>query len=363
MPSPYPSPDCPVGSHQFSAKFLPGGESWSSVTASVYYGTWQAQEGRSAANPMITQLSEPFPDRDYLCIVSACYTIEFVHSEESFGLSFTIESEADERLIEVDDAAGSETFLQFCANASDGTFNHAPTFSPTISSYPTPQPSTAYPSPGPSVPPTSAPSPFPTPDCVDASLHRFSFEPDAAAWAGVASFAVAKDGVDVFEFRNSFPEEHFACLDGCFEVTMDADSALTYTHGVVGGETRELAAVGVPNSEVCGCTSYVNGATEHDATLCVPNSGQCRPPNDGDGLCSSDAPACVLSHVYAFCVNGTTIDGYPTAAPTPAPTATPFEARVRRLHSFFVRIVRFVGRRRPPGATPTPSNSTSPGRR
>ena len=75
------------------------------VTASVYYGTWEGERDETA-NPLITRLSDPFPDRDYLCIVTACYTLVFDYLSEappmaaarrldghaSDGLSFTIAS-------------------------------------------------------------------------------------------------------------------------------------------------------------------------------------------------------------------------------------------------------------------------------
>ncbi|KAK7233487.1 hypothetical protein SO694_001040111 [Aureococcus anophagefferens] len=50
--------------------FLPSGAAWANVTASVYVGSWD-DEARPANPP--SRCSHPFPNVDYLCIVSGCY--------------------------------------------------------------------------------------------------------------------------------------------------------------------------------------------------------------------------------------------------------------------------------------------------
>ena len=73
------------------------------MTASVYAGTWRAAEGRDpAVNVLITSLSHPYPDKDYLCILEGCYTIEFEVDGAMEALSFLIESRADSQLVELD---------------------------------------------------------------------------------------------------------------------------------------------------------------------------------------------------------------------------------------------------------------------
>ena len=101
--------------------------------------------GEAAGFPAIT-----YPDRDYLCIVDGCYTIEFIHnpSFDISGLSFTVESPT----AFVEKSLGDfQTYIDFCVEGTE--FNHNPTSSPTISALPTPAPSSS-----PSSSPSSAPS-------------------------------------------------------------------------------------------------------------------------------------------------------------------------------------------------------------
>ncbi|KAH8073367.1 calcineurin-like phosphoesterase [Aureococcus anophagefferens] len=139
LPTPYPSPDCAYPSHTFAAEFLPSGKDWAQVTASVYWGTWD-EERDVDMNPLITQLSHPFPDVDYLCIFTGCYTLVFEIDGVAEGLSFTISSESDSQHLSLDGSDGTETMtingtqkLALCADADTGEFNHAPTATPTLS--------------------------------------------------------------------------------------------------------------------------------------------------------------------------------------------------------------------------------------
>ena len=149
LPTPYPSPNCVVGSETYSTRFVPDGAAFAGVTASVYLGTWDRGLGEvrdEAANVLLTQLSAPFPDRDYLCVVTNCYTIEFLYNSSAVddGLAFTIESASDEILVELKTNDEGATYLAFCADGDE--FNHAPSASPTLSlapsSAPSPRPST-----------------------------------------------------------------------------------------------------------------------------------------------------------------------------------------------------------------------------
>ena len=51
----------------FSATFRTSGDAWANVTSSVYLGTWEGDRDE-AANPLLTSLSDPYPNKDYLCI-------------------------------------------------------------------------------------------------------------------------------------------------------------------------------------------------------------------------------------------------------------------------------------------------------
>ncbi|EGB12109.1 hypothetical protein AURANDRAFT_61437 [Aureococcus anophagefferens] len=189
LPTPYPSPDCAYPSHTFAAEFLPSGKDWAQVTASVYWGTWD-EERDVDMNPLITQLSHPFPDVDYLCIFTGCYTLVFEIDGVAEGLSFTISSESDSQHLSLDGSDGTETMtingtqkLALCADADTGEFNHAPTATPTLS---------LVPSYGPSSPPSYAPSPTPStyaPSAAPSSRPTESFPPSAGPTASAAPTA------------------------------------------------------------------------------------------------------------------------------------------------------------------------------
>ena len=136
----------------FSATFLPSGADWdvAGIVSSVYTGLFNAYSPRTDENILIQQLQPTYPDRDYLCIVDGCYTIEFIHnpSFDISGLSFTVESPT----AFVEKSLGDfQTYIDFCVEGTE--FNHNPTSSPTISALPTPAPSSS-----PSSSPSSAPS-------------------------------------------------------------------------------------------------------------------------------------------------------------------------------------------------------------
>ena len=79
-PTPYPSPGCEGEAVLFSAQFLsegtPDGSRWSDVVSTVYSGFFTKFNPRTDDNVLLTQLSDPYPDRDFLCIVDGCYTLE-----------------------------------------------------------------------------------------------------------------------------------------------------------------------------------------------------------------------------------------------------------------------------------------------
>ena len=167
-PTPYPSPDCAPPSNTFAAEFLPSGAAWANVTASVYVGSWDDARDE-AANPLITRLSHPFPDVDYLCIVSGCYTLVFAIDGAAEGLSFTISSESDFEHISLDGTEGTEVtaigtnLLALCADGP--IFDHSPSSAPTVTEAPSfaPIPRATFPPlPAPSPPPTYDPTRAPT---------------------------------------------------------------------------------------------------------------------------------------------------------------------------------------------------------
>ena len=67
----------------FSARFLESGDAWSAadVVSSVYTGFFTAFNPKTDENILIKQLAAPYPDRDYLCIIDGCYTIEFEYPD------------------------------------------------------------------------------------------------------------------------------------------------------------------------------------------------------------------------------------------------------------------------------------------
>ena len=111
------------------------------------HGSSRDAERDETYNPLITQLSDPFPDVDYLCIVTGCYTLVFEIDGVAEGLSFTIASQSDFQHLSLDGSAGTETVtvngtkkLALCADGDTGEFNHAPTAGPTATEAPTPAP-------------------------------------------------------------------------------------------------------------------------------------------------------------------------------------------------------------------------------
>ena len=110
---------------------------------------------------MLNQLSDPYPDRDYMCIVDGCYTLEFLHGEADVdGLSFTISSSTDDVFVNLKEG---DTFLDFCVEGT--TFNANPTAAPSSSPLPTWGPTyvpSAVPVPDPTPVPSKPPSPSPS---------------------------------------------------------------------------------------------------------------------------------------------------------------------------------------------------------
>lgn len=152
----------------FSAQFLsegtPDGSRWTDVVSTVYSGFFTKFNPRTDNNVLLTQLSDPYPDRDFLCIVDGCYTLEFIYDENVTvdDLSFTIQAMGTEHVLEVS-LLEFDTILDFCVNGTE--YDHNPTAAPTISAFPTFLPSsgpTFLPSGAPSSAPSGAPSASPT---------------------------------------------------------------------------------------------------------------------------------------------------------------------------------------------------------
>ena len=59
-------------------RFSPDGSEWKDVVSSVYSGIFNAKIPKTEDNIMLNQLSAPYPDRDYMCVVDMCYTLESV---------------------------------------------------------------------------------------------------------------------------------------------------------------------------------------------------------------------------------------------------------------------------------------------
>ena len=76
-PTSFPSFDCPAGYYLFGVTFFPDGAAFAGVVSSIYTGTWIKSDGPGADNVEVKSLSGVHPDKDYSCIPTGCYTVEF----------------------------------------------------------------------------------------------------------------------------------------------------------------------------------------------------------------------------------------------------------------------------------------------